>query len=93
MSRRPRPPESSPGIAPLGRHPFSKKGLEPKIHHDDHGPDASVPAKGTKRAIPSEHWEMQYNSQQPMDRPEAKFDPICARDRPKMYNKINETDH
>ena len=93
MSRRPRPPESSPGIAPLGRSPMNKSGLEPKRHHDDHGPDASVPAKGSKRAIPNEAWEMKYSIYQPTSRPEAKFDPTCARERPTMYNKVNETDH
>lgn len=64
-----------------------------KHHHHDHGKDASVPAKGNARAVPDRHWEMYYNRQQPMDRPEAKFDPIPGKDRPKMYNKVNETDH
>lgn len=56
-------------------------------------PISSQGIAGDKRAIPGEHWEMRYNSQQPMDRPEARFDPVEARERPKMYNKINETDH
>lgn len=92
MARRPRPDINSPGIAPLGHMPFSKIGAR-KRHHDDHGPDASVPAKGEEKAVPADHWEMYYDRQQPTDRPEAAFDPICARDRPKMYNKVNETDH
>ena len=49
----------SPGKAPLGHGPFSEVSLEgPKKHHDDHGSNASVPAKGEGRAIPGDHWEM-----------------------------------
>lgn len=94
MARRARPSESSPGVAPLGRSPFSKNKLEgPKVHHDDHGPDASVPGKGSVKAIPGEHWEKHYDMQQPRDRPEAAFDPRSAKDKDQMYNKVNETDH
>lgn len=62
-------------------------------HHHDHGNDASVPAKGNAKAVPGQHWEKQYDMQQPRARPESKFDPIRSKDRPKMYNKVNETDH
>jgi len=63
-------------------------------HHHDHGNDASVPAKGNKRAVPADHWEMTYHAQETREhRPEARFDPICAKDRPKLYTKVNETDH
>ncbi len=83
-----------PGIRPLGNSPFGKEKLEShKKHHDDHGMDDSVPAKGSKRAVPGQAWEKQYDMQQPRDRPEAKFDPRQAKVRNKMYNKTNDTDH
>lgn len=49
--------------------------------------------KSSGRAVPSDHWEKYYDPQQPEGRSEAKFDPIAGKDRPKMYNKVNETDH
>jgi hypothetical protein len=84
-----------PGIDPMGHPPFAKVKLEgPKKHHDDHGPNASVPAKGDARAIPGEHWEMQYTKtgttgNKVMDL----YNPICAKDRPTAHKKVNETDH
>ena len=85
----------NPGQAPLGHSPGSKVKLEgPKMHHDFHGNDASVPAKGNKRAIPGEHWEMQYTKNgttgnKVMDL----YNPICAKDRPTAHKKVNTSDH
>lgn len=83
------------GTNPLGHNPNSKVKLEgPKKHHDYHGKDDSVPAKGKANAVPQKEWEMHYNPQEPRhNRPEADFDPECPRYRPKLYNKVNETDH
>jgi hypothetical protein len=84
----------SPGLDPLGHKPFSKVKLEgPKVHHENHGSNASVPGKGNGKVVRGEHWEKQYNPQQSRARPESKFDPIQGKDRPTMYNKVNETDH
>jgi hypothetical protein len=84
-----------PGQAPLGHRPGDKVRLEgPKVHHDFHGNDASVPAKGNARAIPGEAWEMQYSKvgktgNTVMDL----FNPKCGKDRPMPHHKVNETDH
>lgn len=88
----------SPGVDPLGHPPFSKVKLEgPKKHHDFHGNDASVPAKGDRRAIPGEHWEVMYSPGSPSRNMEitqgADFNPKCARDRKTTHLKVNETDH
>ena len=57
---------SSPGMNPMGHGPFDKEKLEgPKKHHDNHGMHASVPGKGNKQAVPSEHWEIGYNQWAP----------------------------
>lgn len=84
-----------PGIDPLGHPPFSDVSLEgPKVHHDDHGPNASVPAKGSARAIPGEHWEMQYNPTPEGENTHAgAFLPKRSKMRPQPYDKINECDH
>lgn len=85
----------SPGVDPLGHPPFSRVRLEgPKVHHDFHGNDASVPAKGTARAIPGEHWEMQYNPlPEGTDHPSDAFSPKIASKRPCTHNKVNKEDH
>jgi len=63
-------------------------------HHHDHGKDASVPMKGSARAIPGEHWEKHYekagmSGNKIMDL----YNPKCAKDRNTSYKKVNETDH
>lgn len=89
--------KKSPGKAPLGHSPFGKEKLEgPKIHHDNHGMDASVPAKGSKKAVPGEHWEREYHDTVHKDRANTRgveFSPIQASKRMTTYNKINECDH
>ena len=87
-----------PGMAPLGHPPFSKVDLNgPKRHHDDHGPNASVPAKGNKPAVPNQHWEMHYSPGAPSPTMKATggadFNPKCGKDRKTTHLKINETDH
>lgn len=87
----------SPGMAPLGHPPLSKVKLEgPKKHHDDHGPNASVPAKGEARAIPGEHWEKLYNPCPYKDTNKVKgsdFNPKRSNERVVTYNKVNQEDH
>lgn len=83
------------GERALGRPPLSHDKLEgPKVRHDFHGNDASVPAKGSNRAVPEGHWEMMYNPcgyNGPT--PAGAFVPKRSKDRPQPYNKINESDH
>lgn len=87
--------KKSPGVDPLGHPPMSKVKLEgPKKHHDFHGNDASVPAKGDDRAIPGGHWELHYDrtgtsGNKIMDL----YNPKCAKDRNTTHKKVNETDH
>lgn len=88
----------NPGKDALGHGPFSKVKLEgPKKHHDDHGPNASVPAKGNKPAIPKEHWEIHYPpseaSQNMYLTKGSDFIPKRPKDRKTTHLKINETDH
>lgn len=85
----------SPGTNPLGHSPFGHEKLEgPKIRHDFHGSDASVPGRGR---IPGEHWEMLYDATGPsrnmVATEGADFNPKCARDRKTTHIKVNETDH
>ena len=84
-----------PGVRPLGWGPFAKEKLEgPKVHHDFHGLDASRPCYDDARAIPGQHWEMQYD---PLpagsDIGGKAFDPRVASDRPCTHNKVNMDDH
>jgi hypothetical protein len=62
-------------------------------HHDNHGPDASVPGKGS--STPKKHWEIRYSVSKGDQKPDPlhAFDPKCAKDRPTMHNKVNSTDH
>lgn len=88
----------SPGMAPLGHPPLSKVKLEgPKKHHDDHGSDASVPAKGNARAIPGEHWEKQYSQWEASKNmyltKGSDFIAKQPQDRKTTHLKVNETDH
>lgn len=88
----------SPGIDPMGHPPFSKVKLEgPKVHHDDHGNNASVPAKGNKRAIPNEHWEKHYDLNAPSKNMEfvkgSDFCPKISDERKTTYLKVNKEDH
>jgi hypothetical protein len=88
----------SPGFNPLGHKPFDKVKLEgPKTHHDDHGPNASVPAKGSARAIPNEHWERSYNLCAPSRNMEltsgSDFVAKNPSDRKTTHLKVNREDH
>lgn len=88
----------SPGLDPLGHSPFSKVKLEgPKKHHDDHGHNASVPAKRDARAIPGEHWERHYSLNEPSknmyDTQGSDFAPKNPSDRKTTYLKVNREDH
>ena len=88
----------APGTNPLGHSPFGHEKLEgPKVHHDDHGIDASVPAHGSRRAIPGQHWERLYDatdaSRNMVITEGADFNPKCAKDRKTTHIKVNETDH
>jgi hypothetical protein len=87
----------SPGRDQLGHSPFGKEKLEgPKVHHDDHGSDASNPMKGTARAIPGQHWELSYdpvvyhNNRYVKG---AEFNPKCSDERKVTYRPINREDH
>jgi len=85
----------SPGMNPLGHSPFGKEKLEgPKMHHDDHGSDASI-ASGTH--LPGKHWERLYDATGPsrnmVNTEGADFNPKCSKDRKTTHIKINETDH
>ncbi len=95
MAGRKMPSRESPGLAPLGHEPFSNVKLEgPKKHHDDHGPNASVPAKGDARAIPGEHWEMRYNQYGVWsEKPSGAFLGARSQDRPQPHDKLNAEDH
>ncbi len=90
--------KKSPGMNPMGYSPFGKEKLEgPKVHHDNHGKDASVPAKGNKRAIPGEHWEMRYNMSKPSENmivtEGADFEPKQSDKRKTTQLKVNKEDH
>ncbi len=69
----------------------------PKVHHNYHGKDASVPAKGNKRAIPNEHWERSYDPCYPSRNMEitkgADFAPKISSERKTTYVKVNKDDH
>lgn len=84
-----------PGEAPLGYGPFGHEKLEgTKKHHDDHGPNDSVPGR---KPIPNEHWERSYDAthaSRNMKLTEgADFVPKRSKDRKTTYIKVNETDH
>jgi len=88
----------SPGLDPLGHNPFSKVKLEgPKVHHDDHGPNASVSGKGNTRAIPGQHWEKHYSLSQPSkNMVDTSGSDFCAKnpsDRKTTHLKVNREDH
>ncbi len=88
--------KKSAGIDPHGHAPFSKVKLEStKRHHDNHGKDASVPAKGNKPATPNQHWEKQYKEPEGNQKKSGirAFDPIKGKNRPHTHEKVNETDH
>lgn len=87
--------KKGPGTAPLGHSPFGKESLEgPKVHHDYHGMDSSVPAKGSARAIPGSHWEMAYNMiPDNGSTPAGAFEPKCSDVRPTTHRKVNKEDH
>lgn len=90
--------KKSPGVDPMGHSPFSKVKLEgPKKHHDYHGKDASVPAKGNKRAVPNEHWEMRYSTCEASPNMEvtqgADFIAKNPTYRQTTHKKVNKEDH
>jgi hypothetical protein len=66
-----------------------------KKHHDNHGKDASVPAK--KNPIPNQHWEMRYSTCEPSRNMELTqgSDFVAKRpsDRKTTYVKVNKEDH
>ena len=85
----------SPGIDPLGNSPFGHEKLEgPKVRHDFHGLDASVPGR---ERIPGEAWEMLYDATSPsrnmVDTEGSDFNPKRGKDRKTTHIKVNETDH
>lgn len=88
---------SSPGMSQLGHAPGSKVKVQgPKKHHDSHGPNASVPAKGNAAVNSQEHWEMAYNSEPSKDtvkRIGSEFDARRAKERMTTHVKVNEMDH
>jgi hypothetical protein len=88
----------SPGKDPLGHSPFGSEKLEgPKIHHDDHGKDASRPAKGSSRSVPNEHWERLYDATDPSqnmkDTKGGDFNPKRSGERKTTHIKVNREDH
>lgn len=90
--------KKSPGLAPLGHSPFGKEKLEgPKNKHDNHGKDASMPAKGNARAIPNQHWEKSYDlcapSKNMVDTMGSDFVAKNPSDRKTTYLKVNREDH
>lgn len=77
---------------------MGKEKLEgPKKHHNPHGKDASVPAKGERRAIPNEHWERSYDLCAPSKNMElTKGSDFVAKnptDRKTTHLKVNKEDH
>lgn len=78
----------------------SKVKLEgPKVHHDNHGINASNPKVGKSGGTPapSGHWEKRYSVNAPSPNMTATegsdFNPKRGRDRKTTHLKINETDH
>ena len=69
----------------------------PKIHHDYHGKNASVPAGGDKSVIPGQHWEKHYDLCGPSRNMEltggADFAPKISDERKTTYIKVNREDH
>jgi hypothetical protein len=69
----------------------------PKKNHDNHGPNASVPAKGNNRAIPGQHWEKHYDLCAPSKNmyltEGADFAPKRSAERKTTYLKVNREDH
>ena len=68
-----------------------------KRHHDNHGKDASVPAKGNARAIPNQHWERHYDLCAPSRNMKltegADFVAKRPSERKTTYEKVNKEDH
>lgn len=78
----------------------SKVKLEgPKMHHDNHGVDASNPAVGKSGGTPapSGHWEKHYPVNEPSANMRATqgadFNPKRGKERKTTHLKVNETDH
>ncbi len=49
-----------------------------------------------KGGAPNQHWEMNYELNprgKDKKNPQNAWDPKCAYEREKLYNKVNETDH
>jgi len=71
--------------------------MSKKIHHaPDYAKnkDADLIPKGSGRAVPNEHWQMNLNLT-PDGRPDPRncFNPMRPKDRPTMHVKTNECDH
>lgn len=85
------------GTSQLGDGPFAKVKLEgPKVHHDYHGMKDSVPAKGSARAIPGEHWEKHYPDSYEKNTDHyagAQWNPKIANTRTCTHTKVNAEDH
>ena len=68
-----------------------------KTHHNpDYAKNktADVIKKGSGRAVPNEHWEINRNiTPQGNDTGWGAFLPRCGKDRPQPHTKINECDH
>lgn len=68
-----------------------------KRHHDNHGKDASVPAKGSHDIAPKLHWEKHYSLSKPSRNMEltegADFAPKRSDERKTTYTKVNKEDH
>ena len=89
--------KNSPGTSQLGHPAMSKVKLEgPKVHHDYHGMTDSVPGKGSKRAIPGEHWEKHYSMSAVRDTNHlagTEWNPKLAKTRTCTHTKVNDEDH
>jgi hypothetical protein len=85
------------GKSQLGHAPGSKVKLQGlKRHHDDHGPNASVPGKGGGQVPSQEHWEKTFRTTPDKDTPRrmgSEFDPRQAKNRMTTHVKVNECDH
>ena len=69
----------------------------PKVHHDNHGKNASHPTGGNKDAVPCKPWEMHYNlcgASRNMELTEGSdFAPKQSDQRKTTYIKVNREDH
>lgn len=68
-----------------------------KVHHDNHGSNASVPAKGNKRIPSEQHWEKSYKqyecSPNMYKTGGSDFDAKQSDKRKTTHLKVNREDH